>query len=52
MSESAIAIVGVGYVGLPLAVGLANHHDDVIAGNAAANICGHHDAKALCARLD
>ena len=31
MSESAIAIVGVGYVGLPLAVGLANHHDDVIA---------------------
>ena len=31
MSESAIAIIGVGYVGLPLAVGLANHHDDVIA---------------------
>jgi hypothetical protein len=28
------------------------HHDDGIAGNAAANICGHHDAKALCARLD
>ena len=31
MTESAIAIIGVGYVGLPLAVGLANHHDDVIA---------------------
>lgn len=31
MAESAIAIIGVGYVGLPLAVGLANHHDDVIA---------------------
>ena len=31
MSEIAIAIIGVGYVGLPLAVGLANHHDDVIA---------------------
>lgn len=31
MSESAIAIIGVGYVGLPLALALARHHDDVIA---------------------
>ena len=31
MPENAIAIIGVGYVGLPLAIGLANHHGDIIA---------------------
>ena len=31
MSENAIAIIGVGYVGLPLALALARHHGDVIA---------------------
>lgn len=31
MPENAIAIIGVGYVGLPLALGLARHHGDVIA---------------------
>ncbi|MDG2286530.1 MAG: NAD(P)-binding domain-containing protein, partial [Alphaproteobacteria bacterium] len=31
MSEKAIAIIGVGYVGLPLALALARHHDEVIA---------------------
>jgi UDP-N-acetyl-D-galactosamine dehydrogenase len=29
--ETAIAIIGVGYVGLPLALALAGHHDEVIA---------------------
>ena len=31
MAENAIAIIGVGYVGLPLAIGLANHHSDIVA---------------------
>lgn len=31
MQEDAIAIIGVGYVGLPLAIGLATHHPKVIA---------------------
>ena len=31
MTENAIAIIGVGYVGLPLAIGLANHHADIVA---------------------
>ncbi|MDE0811998.1 MAG: nucleotide sugar dehydrogenase, partial [Alphaproteobacteria bacterium] len=31
MPETAIAIIGVGYVGLPLAFALAGHHDEVIA---------------------
>ena len=31
MAENAIAIIGVGYVGLPLAIGLANHHTDIVA---------------------
>jgi len=31
VSETAIAIIGVGYVGLPLALALAKHHPDVIA---------------------
>jgi UDP-N-acetyl-D-glucosamine/UDP-N-acetyl-D-galactosamine dehydrogenase len=31
VSEKAIAIIGVGYVGLPLALALARHHDEVIA---------------------
>jgi UDP-N-acetyl-D-galactosamine dehydrogenase len=31
VSENAIAIIGVGYVGLPLALALARNHDDVIA---------------------
>ena len=31
MQEDGIAIVGVGYVGLPLAIGLAGYHAKVIA---------------------
>jgi UDP-N-acetyl-D-galactosamine dehydrogenase len=31
VAENAIAIIGVGYVGLPLAIGLANHHADIVA---------------------